>query len=84
MKCNKGLLDILAEKAGCMYLSDLRQPHVNSILIHSLREIDSSAFGLREWNEAAEYLTGKNCSFESREEVKKYILDASLGKKFRS
>lgn len=52
------LVDFLAGKAGCMYVSDLR--HLNEqqslILFTELLKIPSSAADEKEWNEALEYI----------------------------
>ena len=52
------LLDFLAYKAGCMYLSDLRS--INStecrMLKRCIEEISADRFVAREWQDALEYL----------------------------
>ena len=54
------LLECLAQKAGCGYLSDLRylspweQFHLSRELLH----VPSEAFSLKTWNDALAYLTG--------------------------
>lgn len=52
------LLDFLANKAGCMYLSDLRS--INStecrMLKRCIEEISADRFVAREWQDALEYL----------------------------
>jgi hypothetical protein len=70
-----GLLEFLAANAGCMYLSDLTQTHMQIGISHILRSLDASAFSLREWNDAAAYLTRRPCSFETAELAKQYLLD---------
>ena len=69
------LLEFLAAKAGCIYLSDLRQPYLFSSVYHTLKRLDAEAFSLREWNDAATYLTQKPCSFESPEQARQYLLN---------
>lgn len=69
-----GLLDILAAKVGCVYLSDLKQTQSLPHIRHVLRKIKPSAFSLREWNNAVSYLTGKETPFESAEEAVEYLL----------
>ena len=68
-----GLLDILAAKSGCMYLSDLAVGKV-LLLPHYLRELDADAFSLREWEDAVSYLTGEERSFETPEQAKQYLI----------
>lgn len=54
------LLECLAQKAGCGYLSDLRylspweQFHLTMELVH----IPSESFSLKSWNDALAYLAG--------------------------
>ena len=52
------LLDFLAYKGGCMYLSDLRS--INStecrMLKRCIEEISAERFVAREWQDALEYL----------------------------
>lgn len=70
-----GLLEFLAANTGCMYLSDLTQTHMQIGIGHILRSLDASAFSLREWNDAAAYLTRRPCFFETAEQAKQYLLD---------
>lgn len=52
------LLDFLANKVGCMYLSDLRS--INStecrMLKRCIEKISAEQFVAREWQDALEYL----------------------------
>lgn len=52
------LLEFLAYKAGCAYLSDL--PHASGWqrvrLAHALERVPAEAAVLREWNDALDYL----------------------------
>ena len=54
----RSLLDFLANKAGCMYLSDLRS--INStecrMLKRCIEKISADQFVAREWQDALEYL----------------------------
>lgn len=69
-----GLLDILAAKSGCTYLSDLAGAGSSTLLPHYLQEIDAAAFSLREWEDAAAYLIGQSCSFETQEQAKQFLI----------
>lgn len=68
-----GLLDILAAKSGCMYLSDLSEGK-RLLLPHDLMGIEAEAFSLREWEDAVSYLTGEERSFETPEQAKQYLI----------
>ena len=66
------LLDVLAYKMGCTYLSDLRYLPCNNNRLHRLVEaIDLSNYPEQEWIAAAEYLC--NSKFESAYEAKESI-----------
>ena len=57
-----GLLDILAEKMNCTYLSDLRfLPRPNAMLRQAVANMPLDDFSGYEWKDAAEYLCGVTC-----------------------
>ena len=57
-----GLLDILAEKMNCTYLSDLRfLPRPNEELRQAVAIIPVNDFFEYEWIYAADYLCGVKC-----------------------
>ena len=57
-----GLLDILAERMNCTYLSDLRfLPQPNAILRRAVADMSLDDFSEYEWTDAAEYLCGVKC-----------------------
>lgn len=75
------LLECLAQKAGCGYLSDLRylspweQFHLSRELLH----VPSEAFSLKTWNDALAYLTGLSQQADaSAAKERLYILLRSL------
>lgn len=53
------LLEVLAHKAGCAVLSDLRylSPERRRQLARGIADIAAAQFSLREWNDALRYLT---------------------------
>ena len=69
-----GLLEILAFKSGCTYLSDLHSGASLPLVRHAVREIEPSRFSLREWNDAVRYITGEEISFSSCEDAARYLL----------
>lgn len=70
-----GLLEFLAFKCGCLYLSDLHG-HGNMPLVqHAIREINPDQYDLKEWNDAVQYITGENVSFSTRQEALHYLLN---------
>ena len=57
-----GLLDILAERMSCTYLSDLRfLPQPNAALRQAIASMPLDDFSEYEWKDAAEYLCGIKC-----------------------
>ena len=57
-----GLLDILAEKMNCTYLSDLHfLPRPNEALRQAVVSMPLDDFTEYEWKDAAEYLCGIKC-----------------------
>jgi hypothetical protein len=70
----KDLLEVLAEKSGCMFISDLRTMTVTRRLVSALEEINPDDFSLAEWNNVAHYLTSDQISFASCEEAQHYLM----------
>ena len=67
------LLEILALKMGCEYLSDLRRiPRPNDALRSAAAQLPFDAFPAREWLDAADYLCGANC--QSAEDARNAVL----------
>ena len=53
------LLDYLADRSGCAYLSDLRIPSAAARLEHVLQSAPWGAWPAEAWQEAASYITGE-------------------------
>lgn len=53
------LLDYLADRSGCAYLSDLRLPSVADRLGQVLRDAPRGVWAPEAWQEAASYITGE-------------------------
>lgn len=69
------LLQEFRRAASYRYLSDLHSAS-SSFGGHAKEEIANipdEDFSLDEWNKAATYVTGTNCSFSSISEVKKHL-----------
>ncbi len=69
----EGLLECIAGKTGCNFLSDLHQADYEKMR-DAFHELDIEAYSLEEWKDAARYLTGETCDL-SKEEVLNYILN---------
>lgn len=70
-------LDVLAYKAGCAYLSDLR--YIDGIqrlkLLRALEKIPAEAVSLREWKDAILYLTGVERACGSAEQARENLIN---------
>ncbi len=71
-----GLLEYLSFQAGCMYLSDLHQPMYRLYIRHALRGLSAELFSLKDWNDAAVYITGQDRSFDTKEQAQQFLLDS--------
>jgi len=68
-----GLLDILAERMDCTYLSVLRfLPRPNAVLRQAVESMPLDNFSEYEWKDAAEYLCGAKC--QSAEDARNAVL----------
>lgn len=67
------LLEILALKMSCEYLSDLRRiPRPNVVLRSAAAQLPLDAFPAWEWLDAADYLCGASC--QSAEDARNTVL----------
>ena len=67
-----GLLDILAERMACPYLSDLHfLPRPNEALRQAVASMPLDEFSEYEWKDAAEYLCG--VKYVNAKDAKKII-----------
>lgn len=73
-KCLKrGLIDQLAELAGCEYLSDLKRPELSLNVNCAVSMLSSEDFSLKEWNDAAYYIAKTTRPFRNIQEVKGFL-----------
>ena len=60
MNVEMSLLDYLAQRTACLFLSDLR--HLDkkgqNLLLQVLESLPAEAVSLKDWNDALSYLTG--------------------------
>ena len=69
-----GLLDMLAERMNCTYLSALRfLPRPNAALRQAVASMPIDNFPEYEWKDATEYLCGVKCA--SAENARNTILE---------
>lgn len=76
---NKGgqasLLELLAVRSCCTYLSNLHHPLNLPQIQHAVQGLEPSSFSLAEWNDAVRYITGEDVTFPSREETFQYLMN---------
>lgn len=72
------LLEELAGQLGCMYISDLHRAERRELRC-CLRTVHAEAYSLWEWNDAAQYLTGREKRFSGQKEAKKFLMDVLDG-----
>lgn len=70
----KELLDVLTDSVGCNYLSDLTLLEVQPLLRQTLCRLEADAYPLREWNDAAEYITRKPAAFQTPEQAREFLI----------
>ena len=69
MTGGKHLLDILWERIGCTYLSDLKTLQIRPAAIEAIRETDRFAYPTEMWNETLSYIFGKSIIISSPRDV---------------
>lgn len=68
------LLDFLAERAGCAYLSDLRKPYLFPGLSEIMDSIEPRAYSFSEWADAISYITGEHKEVSDEQEAKSFLV----------
>ena len=69
----KHLLDILWEKVGCDYLSDLKTQQTRSAALSAIRQIHKEDYSTEMWNETLSYIYGKSIIISSPRDVNAII-----------
>ena len=67
------LLEEIAEKAGCLFMSDMHQAQKAKWILTAIRTIPHGAYSVYGWKQAAEYITGQGCTLDSEEEIREYL-----------
>ncbi len=80
MRTDLSLLDVLAQRMNCTYLSDLRFLSVcrRGQLARKIENIPVEAASVSEWNDALRYLTGRTPAPEQTAEESRNRLIALL------
>ncbi|MDO4540775.1 MAG: hypothetical protein Q4B48_06730 [Syntrophomonadaceae bacterium] len=70
------LLDTLAQKCDCAYLSNLHQRACASKLLQALLDIEVDQFPASEWNKALVYIAGDQPANVSAEAARELLLES--------
>lgn len=76
----QGLLDFLAEKSGCAYLSELRDGTKNREITRILDKVDADRFSMKDWQDAVEYFTEEKEDIQDQKSAKVYLMKHFSGK----
>ena len=68
------LLDFLAERTGCAYLSDLRKPYLFPGLSEIMDGIEPRTYSFSEWEDAISYITGERKEVSDEQEAKSFLI----------
>ena len=63
------LLEILWERVGCDYLSDLKLEKTRPAALREIRSIPKEDYPIKMWNETLSYIFGKNIIISSPRDV---------------
>ena len=69
----KELLQLLADQAGCIFLSDLHDPEKIELLADILPALPAERYTLWAWTDAVEYIAGRTKRFESPAAAKAFL-----------
>ena len=72
------LLEVIARRVGCGFLSDLHQSWELPCIQHVIRGLDAREYDLREWKDAVQYITGEQREFETAEQAAEFLGEYSL------
>jgi len=72
------LLQDLADRIGCDYISDLKYLPEPDLIKVCIKELQADQYPVSEWNQALLYLTQDKLEFTSGEEAKQYIIRCKM------
>lgn len=74
MRTSKHLIEQIVNDLGCEYISDLHRPIFLIEIQRLIYGYDSQNYSLKEWRDAAAYITGSRCELHDSEEIKQYLI----------
>ena len=69
------LINELKEKSGCLYISDLHEPHYFDSVINAINSIDDEAYPIRAWNDVVRYIAQTKIVFDSPKAAKDFLIN---------
>lgn len=67
------LIDALYERVGCDYISSLRNPRNYPAIALVISRMEPEDYPLRQWQDAAHYISGQNEIFHSSSEARAFL-----------
>lgn len=67
------LLEELASKTGCTFLSDLHQPCKLSQIGRAVETIPYNLYSLQSWKDAASYISSEKCMLGTEAEIRTFL-----------
>ena len=75
---SKELLQDLADRIGCTYISDLKYIPEPELIKVCIKEFQTDTYPISEWTDAVHYLTRDRIVFTSGDEAKKYLINCQF------
>lgn len=73
----KRLLNDMADRLGCMYLSNLHEDRWQALLFVVIEHMKPEEYDADMWNEAVRYIVDKPVEFDSAKEAFEYLVEYS-------
>lgn len=73
----KRLLNDMADKLGCMYLSNLHEDQWQALMFVMIGDMTPEEYDADMWNEAVSYIVGQPAEFDSAKEAFEYLMGYS-------
>lgn len=73
----KRLLNDMADRLGCMYLSDLHEDQWQALMFVMIGDMTPEEYDTDMWNEAVSYIVGQPAEFDSAKAAFEYLMEYS-------
>lgn len=75
MKDSNILLEEIADKIGCTFLSDLHLTCKLPAISQAIETIPYDRYSLQGWQDAAFYISGQKCAFDNEVKIRAFLSD---------